>query len=135
MPYKVLKECVSPEIGFNEDLLKEFLVRKLRLNSSDKIIVRLLRRSIDARKKNILVNIESGVWINEKPSPRIQFVPQYKNVKNSAPAIIVGAGPAGLFAALQLIELGIKPVILERGKDVQSRRRDLAAINKLSIVN
>lgn len=97
--------------------------------------VDILRRSIDARQKQIKINLR--VEVRDTP-PEVEYVEYFKkehNVRNTDPVIIVGAGPAGLFAAIKAIEGGLKPIILERGKDVQSRRRDLAAINKEHTVN
>lgn len=96
----------------------------------------ILKRSIDARARQAWVNLSVLVYINEPAKPREMPLFHFKDVgKAGKKVIIVGAGPAGLFAALQLIEQGIKPVVLERGKDVKSRRRDLAAMNKEGIVN
>lgn len=91
--------------------------------------LRVARRSIDARQRRVMVNITADVYIDETPEPLRRGSTQLPDVSSSPrQAIVVGAGPAGLFAALRLIELGVRPVILERGKDVDSRRRDLAAI-------
>ena len=95
---------------------------------------RLLKRSIDARKRKVKIQLKIEVFINEK-IPEKNFNRNYQDVSSKEEVVIVGSGPAGLFAALKLIELGLKPIILERGKDVQSRRRDIAAINKQHIVN
>lgn len=96
----------------------------------------ILKRSIDARSKQIWINLKLCVYINE-PFRNRQLMPFFfRDVSHSKfTVIVIGAGPAGLFASLQLIEMGIKPVILERGKDVKARRRDLAAMNKQGIVN
>ncbi|MEJ7611866.1 MAG: FAD-dependent protein [Ferruginibacter sp.] len=97
---------------------------------------RVLKKSIDARGQKVLVNLTVNAFIDE---PTVEFVPgifHFQNVKTALKkTIIIGAGPAGLFAALMLLEKGIKPVILERGKDVRARRRDLAKLNKEGIVN
>lgn len=96
----------------------------------------ILKQSIDARSRQIWVNITADVFINEPVQPRRIQRFEWKDVhKASKKVLIVGAGPAGLFAALRLIELGIKPIIIERGKDVRSRRRDLAVLNKEGIIN
>jgi uncharacterized FAD-dependent dehydrogenase len=96
----------------------------------------ILRQSLDARSKTIWVNLQVEAFVDEPAQPRVTSPITWKQV-NEYPdkVIIIGAGPAGLFAALQCLELGIKPVILERGKDVRARRRDLAAINKEGSVN
>ena len=95
----------------------------------------LQKRSIDARGRQPHYILQVQVFIDEAVQQPAPFDPQLQNVTNAKPVVIVGAGPAGLFAALRLITLGYKPIILERGKDVRSRRRDLAAINKEGIVN
>ncbi len=124
---------VTPEIGFSSEALEAYLTSSGKLNKNQ--FVDILRRSVDARQKNIKVNLR--VEIRDTP-PDVEYV-EYHNkehdVRNKKPVIIVGAGPAGLFAAIKAIENGLKPIVLERGKDVQARRRDLAAINKEHIVN
>lgn len=132
---KELLLATSPSVAFNESLLKQTVKEELALQSNDQLTIELIRRSIDARSRTIKINLKLKVYINELPE-EISFSPQYKTANQHSKTItIIGAGPAGLFAALQCLELGYKPVIFERGKDVQSRRRDLAAINKEHIVN
>src|SRR5690606_24654128 len=92
------------------------------------------KRSIDARGKQAVYRLKVVLYINEVPTTEILPI-NYSSVKDKTPVVVVGAGPAGLFAALRLIELGLKPIIIERGKDVKQRRRDLAAINKEGLVN
>jgi uncharacterized FAD-dependent dehydrogenase len=96
--------------------------------------IKILKRSIDARGRKVLYRMQIRVYADEPYQPEI-FNHQYKSVKDAKRVIIVGAGPAGIFAALQCIEQGFKPVIVERGKDVKQRRRDLANINKQGLVN
>lgn len=143
---QTLTLVLPPEIAFDEQNLLDFVAKKLNFNtnisenstenpSENMPHLRLLRRSVDARSREIKVNIEVEVSQNEPLTEVISYKKTYKNVANCPQAIIVGAGPAGMFAALRLIELGIKPIVLERGKDVQARRRDLAAINKSQLVN
>jgi len=127
---------VSPEIASSESLLYEYVAKTVRVSTKlvEKVVI--LKRSIDARQKAIKINLKVSVYlIDEKYIAQKIELPHYENVSNKQEVIIVGAGPAGLFAALQLIELGLKPIVLERGKDVRGRRRDLKAINVDHIVN
>jgi len=96
----------------------------------------LLKRSIDARSRQVYFMLTVKVFINEPFVERERIIPVYDTLATDAPAaIVIGAGPAGLFAALRLIESGIRPIVLERGKDVRARRRDLAVLNKTGIVH
>ena len=127
---------VSPEIAANENLLYEYVAQLVRVSTKVVQKVVVLKRSIDARQKSIKINLKVAVYlIGDHYSEQKIPLPDYKNVANAQEVIIVGAGPAGLFAALQLIELGLKPIVIERGKDVRGRRRDLKAINVDHIVN
>ena len=96
--------------------------------------LRILRRSIDARQRNIFVNLSVRVFVGEEPDDVFEKV-EYCDVDGAPHAIVVGEGPAGLFAALKLIELGVKPIVLERGKNVNDRKRDLAAITRQQTIN
>lgn len=133
--YKHLSLVLEPQIAFDSENLNQHLSKLLNIPTDEPYIVRPLKRSIDARGRQVKVNLEAEVFVDQTPPPRIEFQKNYRNVSNAQQAIVVGAGPAGMFAALRLIELGIKPILLERGKDVRTRRRDLAAINKEHIVN
>ncbi len=127
---------VSPEIAHNELLLNEHVAKLMQISSKEIQKVVVVKRSIDARQKAIKFNIKANVFLkSEKFILQKIELPDYKNVSNKQEVIVVGAGPAGLFAALQLIELGLKPIVIERGKDVRGRRRDLKAINRDGIVN
>lgn len=132
---KVVELTLRPEEAFDDDAFQQILSDKLKIKPSDRIYIRPLRRSIDARGKQVIVNVSVELVPAEEAEKQITFVKDYKDVSHSPRVIVVGSGPAGLFAALRLIELGIKPIVLERGKDVQARRRDLAAINKDHVVN
>ena len=126
---------VSPKEAGKPDLLKLKLARLNGIKASDIKHVTILKRSIDARQKAIKINLRVEVYTDDSFVEKLISLPEYPNVSNSESVIIVGAGPAGLFAALKCIELGLKPVIIERGKDVRARRRDLKAITRDHIVN
>lgn len=130
-----LNLALAPHIAYDEQLLKQEVARGLSLKASDSISLKILRRSVDARGRNIKINLKLAVSINEALAEE-EIAMDYKNVSEAKRSItIIGAGPAGLYAALRCLESGIKPIVFERGKDVQARRRDLAAINKEHIVN
>jgi uncharacterized FAD-dependent dehydrogenase len=135
MPKELLTQ-VSPETAADEQLLKNEVAKLIRVSVNDIFHISILKRSIDARQKAIKVNLKVNVFLANEPfrESRIEL-PNYPNVENAQEVIVVGAGPAGLFAALQLIELGLKPIVVERGKDVRGRRRDLKGINLEGIVN
>ncbi|TDX09333.1 NAD(P)/FAD-dependent oxidoreductase [Flavobacterium sp. S87F.05.LMB.W.Kidney.N] len=135
MPKELLLQ-VSPEIAANESLLKDHLSRQIKVSTTEIQHVSILKRSIDARQKAIKINLKVLIYLKGEPFQETKIeLPKYKDVSNAQEVIVVGAGPAGLFAALQLVELGLKPIVLERGKDVRGRRRDLKAINREHIVN
>ena len=135
MPRELLLQ-VSPEIAANDMLLKDYLSKHIKVSSKEIQHVSILKRSVDARQKGIKINLKVAVFLNDELFEATKFeLPIYKNVSTSQEVVIVGAGPAGLFAALQLIELGLKPVVIERGKDIRGRRRDLKAINVDHVVN
>ena len=135
MPQELLLQ-VSPEIAVNDKLLQEYVAKLIRVSVNEIMHVSILKRSIDARQKAIKMNLKVMLYFqgDEFIEEKIKL-PDYKNVSNAQEVIVIGAGPAGLFAALQLIELGLKPIVIERGKDVRGRRRDLKAINVDHIVN
>jgi len=118
----------------DEVAIKKIAASSLNISQQKISGIKILKRSIDARGRKVVYRMQVQVFIDEIYTPET-FTVNYPDVKNGRPVIIVGAGPAGLFAALQCIELGLKPVILERGKDVKQRRRDLANINKQGLVN
>ncbi len=97
--------------------------------------VRIRKRSLDARSREVVVRLQAEIYLDETAPDAPDFTPKYPQVSGDKTALIVGFGPAGMFAALRLIELGIKPIVLERGKDVQARRRDIAAINRRGLVD
>jgi uncharacterized FAD-dependent dehydrogenase len=135
MPRELLLQ-VSPEIASNEKLLKDYLSKQIMVSPNEIQYISIVKRSIDARQKSVKFNLKVVIYLVGEPFQENKIlIPDYKNVSNAQEVIIVGAGPAGLFAALQLIELGLKPIIIERGKDVRGRRRDLKAINVDHIVD
>lgn len=123
-----------PEEREDELVLKKLASSKLKINLNRVFALQILKRSIDARGKQVLYRLQIKIYVDEHPLAE-KFNINYQNVSNGKPVLIVGAGPAGLFAALRCIELGLKPIILERGKNVKDRRRDLAILNKEGIVN
>ena len=127
---------VTPEIAANEILLKEYLGKQIKVAPKTIQQVVILKRSIDARQKAIKVNLKVLIYLQGEVFEEVKInLPDYPNVAAKQEVIVVGAGPAGLFAALQLIELGLKPIVIERGKEVRGRRRDLKAINVDHLVN
>lgn len=130
-----LQLVVDPKTGYDADALHAYVREHLALNEKQSLVVSLRRRSIDARGRNVRINLSISAFVDEIPPNEHNVELNYKDVHNAPEVIVAGAGPAGLFAALRLIELGLKPIVLERGKDVRSRRRDLAAINREHIVN
>ena len=125
-----------PSEAVNELAVKKLIANTTGIKTASISGYHILKQSIDARAKTIWVNLTLNAFIDE---PFLQREIQSFNFKEISKAekrvVIIGAGPAGLFAALHLIEAGIKPIILERGKDVRSRRRDLAILNKQGIIN
>ena len=132
---KEIQLQVLPSQSKNIFELKKIVSEKLNIHASAISHIEIIKRSIDARKRVIKISLKIEVYINQKFSAKEKNFPIYKNVKNDEEVIIVGAGPAGLFAALKLLEKEKKPIIIERGKDVRSRRKDLANITKNHIVN
>jgi len=131
---KVIELAVIPENIFDEKYLIQQASEKLNVSIKRIKAVKVHKRSIDARGRRVVFRIQLIVYIDEELSvPVFQF--NSENVSDAKPVLIIGAGPAGLFAALQCIEDGMKPIVFERGKDVKNRRRDLAALNKMGIVN
>lgn len=126
---------VSPETAAKEELLRKEVSRHTNIPAAEISHIEVLKRSIDARQKEVRINLQVVVFVKESYKKEEFELPEYSDVSQKEEVIIIGAGPAGLFAALRCIEGGVKPVIIERGKDVRSRRRDLKALNIEHIVN
>ena len=126
---------VAPEVAAQEDRLKAYLADEQGIDVRTIYGVRILKRSIDARQRQIFVNLKVRVYVNEQPHDDEFVRTEYPNVEGRPQVIVVGAGPGGLFAALRLIELGLRPIVLERGKDVHERKKDLANITKTQKVD
>ena len=126
--------AILPRQQEEEAYILEVALEKAKLRKNDIKDWRIRKRSIDARREPIKINLQIEFWLQHEERESIPpFIP--KNVSKAKPIAIIGAGPAGLYAALRAIEAGLKPIIFERGKDVKARRRDLAKINKEQIVN
>ena len=126
---------VAPEVAAQEDRLKAYLADEQGIDVRTIYGVRILKRSIDARQRQIFVNLKVRAYVNEQPHDDEFVRTEYPNVEGRPQVIVVGAGPGGLFAALRLIELGLRPIVLERGKDVHERKKDLANITKTQKVD
>ena len=124
-----------PQQAANEATIKDFVSRDKGLDVRTITHVRVLRRSIDARQRTIFVNLKVRVYINEQPEDDEYERTDYRDVSSAPSVVVVGAGPGGLFAALRLIEIGLRPIVLERGKDVHERKKDIAAITKTQKVD
>ena len=126
---------VQPQVAANEQTLRSWLADEYGFDVRTITAVRILRRSIDARQRTIFVNLKVRVFINEQPANDEYVRTDYPDVSERPQVIVVGAGPGGLFAALRLIELGLRPIVLERGKNVHERKKDLAQIAKTQQVD
>ncbi len=131
---KEIELTIAPDNIYNYEFIRKEAAREIRTDVNEITHVSIIKRSIDARRINPVYKIKAIAYIREAPfKDIIKF--DFKNVEKGKAVIIVGFGPAGMFAALRFLELGIKPIILERGKDVRSRRRDLRAIQQFGVVN
>ncbi len=124
-----------PQEAADEELIQRRAIQKCRFRAEEVRDVRVTRRSIDARGPRPVIRLRVEVYAGEAYRPEPALLKALRPVEDAPPVIIVGAGPAGYFAALELIELGLKPLVFDRGKDVQSRRRDLRAIQQFGEVN
>ena len=126
---------VMPEVAAQGDRLRSWVADEQGIDERTIYGIRILKRSIDARQRQIFVNLKVRVYVNEQPHDDEFVRTDYPNVEGRPQVIVVGAGPGGLFAALRLIELGLRPIVLERGKNVHDRKKDLANITKTQKVD
>ena len=126
---------VLPVVAASENAIKRYLAEEQGFDQRTINSVRVLKKSIDARQRTIFVNLKIRVYINEVPQDDEYEHTEYQNVEGRPQVVVVGEGPGGLFASLRLIELGLRPVVLERGKDVRERKMDLAQITKTQKVD
>lgn len=136
MSKHTLQLRVAPEIAYNPMRLSAEVSSQIAVDVNRLTEVRVTRRSIDARQRRVMVNLSVDVFVDEAPEDTLATPVEYKPLPADAPsAVIVGAGPAGLFAALRLIEEGVRPVVLERGKSVEERSKDMARISRENVVD
>lgn len=121
---------LSPKQASSEEFYRPIAAQKLKLSPEKITKIQILKRSIDARTHNVKIHLRALVFVDAPPPKEASIEFDYTDVTFKEPVIIVGAGPAGLFAALKLLELGLKPIVIERGKDVQKRKRDIVALHK-----
>ena len=132
---KELQIRVTPQVAYSEQNIADYVSREIGIDRRTITHVRVLKKSIDARQRQIYVNLTLRIYINEEPSDEAYVRTEYPDVSKAPQVIVVGEGPCGLFAALRLIELGLRPIILERGKDVRERKKDLALIKSQQSVD
>jgi len=125
---------VLPRVAASDAGIRELVLHELGTDAHDVRNLRVIRRSIDARQRQVMVNLTVRVWLGEEPAAEYPQV-DYPDVTGRPQVIVVGAGPGGLFAALRLIELGLRPIVIERGKDVHERKLDLARISREHVVD
>ena len=126
---------VLPQIASDSSLIINYIAEEKGIDARTIKAIRIVRRSIDARQRQVYVNLTVRTYVNEEPTDLAYTVTEYPDVSNGKQVIVVGEGPAGLFAALRLIEHGLRPIVIERGKDVRERKKDLARIKSEQKVN
>ena len=132
---KELQVRVMPQVAHSEQNIADYVSRELAIDRRTIKHVRVLKRSIDARQRQVMVNLTLRVYVNEEPTDEAYQRTEYPDVTRGKKVIVVGEGPCGLFAALRLIEQGIKPIVIERGKNVRERKVDLAQIKSAQRVD
>jgi uncharacterized FAD-dependent dehydrogenase len=132
---KELQIRVVPQVAYSEQNIADYVSRELAIDRRTIKHVRVLKRSIDARQRQVMVNLTLRVYVNEEPTDEAYQRTEYPDVTKGKKVIVVGEGPCGLFAALRLIERGIKPIVIERGKNVRERKVDLAQIKSAQRVD
>ena len=125
-----LQLILTPEQSFKEELLYQEVAKRLTVDVKKISAIRILRKSIDSRSSQPKINLSVRVFYNEKKPEKFNIHLDYPFVGNEKPVIVVGAGPAGLFAALKLITSGFKPIVIERGKEARKRKIDIAQLNR-----
>lgn len=126
---------VLPQVAYKEESIKQYLAKEKGLDVRTLQHIRVLKKSVDARQRTIFINLKVRAYINELPQDDEYVHTDYPDVWNGKPVIVVGAGPGGLFAALRLIEQGLRPIVIERGKNVRERKKDLSLITKTQKVD